>query len=144
MTAALRDADDEVKHLRRCINDLIGLVTLPATWSGGAPALVGRRRAHANVSGLHALERFDSLMLVLELGALVALVISLGGMARLWLSAWGALLVVGVVGLGIVAPLVLYRRSLRLGVPSGAAASALVLLGGFLLRVVIVLSSEGI
>jgi hypothetical protein len=39
---------------------------------------------------------------------------------------------------------VLYRRSLRLGVPSGAAASVLVLLGGFLLRVVIVLSSEGI
>jgi formate-dependent nitrite reductase membrane component NrfD len=107
-------------------------------------ALVGRRRARANVTGLHALERFDSLLLVLELVALVALVISLGGMARLWLNAWGALLVVGVVGLGIVAPLVLYRRSLRLGVPSGAAASVLVLLGGFFLRVVIVLSSEGI
>jgi formate-dependent nitrite reductase membrane component NrfD len=107
-------------------------------------ALLGRRRARESVTGLHALERFDSLMLVLELVALVALVISLGGMARLWLSLWGALLVVGVVGLGIVAPLVLYRRALRLGVPSGAAAPALVLLGGFLLRVVIILSSEGV
>lgn len=41
MTAELRAADDEVKHPRRCINDLIGLVTLPAIWSGGAPADIG-------------------------------------------------------------------------------------------------------
>jgi protein NrfD len=126
--------------------NLLGFLFLVSAASSAAAllTLLDRRRARASVTGLHALERFDSLMLVLELGALVALVISLGGMARLWLSAWGALLVVGVVGLGIVAPLVLYRRSLRLGVPSDAAASVLVLLGGFLLRVVIVLSSEGI
>jgi formate-dependent nitrite reductase membrane component NrfD len=106
-------------------------------------ALLGRR-APASRTGLHALERFDSVMLVLELLALIALVVSLGSMARVWLGAWGALLVVGVVGLGIVVPLVLYRRSLRAGGPSGAAAAVLVLVGGFLLRVVIVLSSEGV
>jgi len=125
---------------------LLGVVFLISGASTAAAllALLGRRRAGASVTGLHALERFDSLMLVLELIALVALVISLGGMARVWLGAWGALLVLGVIGLGIVLPLALYRRSLRLGDASGAVAATLVLIGGFLLRVVIILSSEGV
>jgi formate-dependent nitrite reductase membrane component NrfD len=125
---------------------LLGLVFLISGASTAAAllALLGRRRARASVTGLLALERFDSVMLVLELLALVALVVSLGSMARVWLSAWGALLVVGVVALGIVAPLLLYRRSLRLGDLSGTAAAVLVLVGGFLLRVVIIMSSEGV
>ena len=125
---------------------LLGLVFLISGASTAAAllALLGRRRARASVTGLRALERFDSVMLVLELIAIVALVVSLGSMARVWLSAWGALLVVGVVALGIVAPLLLYRRSLRLGDLSGTAAAVLVLLGGFLLRVVIIMSSEGV
>ena len=124
---------------------LLGLVFLISGASTAAAllALLGRRRARASVTGLQALERFDSVMLVLELIAIVALVVSLGSMARVWLSAWGALLVVGVVAGGIVAPLLLYRRSLRLGDLSGTAAAVLVLLGGFLLRMVIIMSSEG-
>jgi formate-dependent nitrite reductase membrane component NrfD len=124
--------------------NLLGLVFLISGASTAAAllALLARRRAGA--SGLHALERFDSLMLVLELIAIVALVASLGGMARLWLNAWGAVLGVGVILLGIVVPLVLYRRSLRFGGAGGVAAAALVLLGGFLLRVVVILSSEGV
>jgi formate-dependent nitrite reductase membrane component NrfD len=83
-------------------------------------------------------------MLVLELIAIVALVVSLGGMARLWLGAWGALLLFGVIGLGIVVPLVLYWRSRQAGGLSRAslAAAVLVLVGGFLLRIVIIFSSE--
>jgi hypothetical protein len=46
MTAELRDADDEVKQLRRCINDLIGLVTLPVIWSGGAPPAIASEPPH--------------------------------------------------------------------------------------------------
>src|SRR6266540_7191573 len=38
MTAEMRHAADEVKHLRACINDLISLVTLPAIWTGGEPS----------------------------------------------------------------------------------------------------------
>jgi formate hydrogenlyase transcriptional activator len=38
MTAETQHTADEVKHLRACINDLIGLVTLPAIWSGGEPS----------------------------------------------------------------------------------------------------------
>ena len=125
--------------------NLLGLVFLVSGASSAAAllALLGRRRARASVQGLHALERFDSLMLVLELLALIALVVSLGGVARLWLGAWGALLLIGVVGLGILVPLVLYRRALRAGVLGSPVAPALVLAGSFLLRLVIILSSEG-
>jgi hypothetical protein len=76
--------------------------------------------------------------------ALVALVVSLGSLARLWLSAWGALLVLGVVVLGILIPLALYRRPGAFGGLGAATAAVLVLLGGFLLRVVLILSSEGV
>jgi len=125
---------------------LLGLLFLVSGASTAAAllALLGRRRAPSSRTGLHALERFDSVLLVLELITLVALVVSLGGMARIWLGAWGALLVVGVVGLGILVPLALYRRSLHAGGLSGAAAAVLVLVGGFLLRVVIILSSDGV
>lgn len=125
---------------------LLGLVFLVSGASTAAAllTLLGRRRATATVTALHALERFDSVMLVLEFIVIVALVVSLGGMARLWLGAWGALLLFGVVGLGIVVPLVLYRRSLHTGGLShaGTAAAVLVLVGGLLLRVVVIFSSE--
>jgi len=42
-------------------------------------------------------------VLALELLAIVALVLSLGSMARAWLNVWGALLAVGVVGLVLLA-----------------------------------------
>ena len=94
---------------------------------------------------IHALTRFDSMVLVLELVALAALVASLGSAARAWLSAWGALLVVGVVIVGILVPLALHLRARPFGSDLGVpVAAVLVLIGGFLLRVVVVLSSEGV
>ena len=47
-------ASGEVKHLQRCINDLISLLALPAIWSGGDPSQV-----------LHTL--LDALMRMLRL-----------------------------------------------------------------------------
>jgi len=94
--------------------------------------------------GLHALARFDRIVLVLELIMIAALIVSLGSLAGVWLNAWGALLVLGVVGLGIVVPLVLHARSHTPVSAAARAAALLVLVGGFLLRVVIVLSSETI
>ena len=91
-----------------------------------------------------ALARFDRWMLVLELVVLVGLVASLGVVARAWLNAWGGLLVVGVVGAGIVVPLVLQGRGRGSAMRHGALASLLVLLGGFLLRVVVIFSAEGV
>ena len=57
------------------------------------------------------------------------------------------MVVLHVVAIGVTSilmPLALYRRSLRLGDASGVVAATLVLVGGFLLRVVIILSSEGV
>jgi protein NrfD len=124
---------------------LLGAVFLvsSASTSIALLLLLGSRRVFL-VGGLRALQRFDTVVLVLELLSLVALVISLGSLARVWLSAWGALLVLGVVGLGIVVPLLLHARSHSPLSAAARAAAVLVLVGGFLLRVVIVLSSEAI
>jgi protein NrfD len=105
--------------------------------------LLGSRRALLG-GGLHALARFDRIVLVLELIMIAALIVSLGSLAGVWLNAWGALLVLGVVGLGIVVPFVLQARSHTPVSAAARAAALLVLVGGFLLRVVIVLSSETI
>ncbi len=124
---------------------LLGLVLLVSGASTSAALLMllggsgpGREQTAT------ALARFDRWMLVLELVALVGLVASLGVVARAWLNAWGGLLVVGVVGAGIVVPLVLQGRGQGSAMRHGALASLLVLLGGFLLRVVVILSAEGV
>jgi len=124
---------------------LLGAVFLvsSASTSIALLMLLGSRRVFL-VGGLRALARFDTFVLVLELITLVALVVSLGSLARVWLSAWGALLLLGVVGIGIIVPLILEVRAHSPLSASARAAAVLVLVGGFLLRVVIVLSSEAI
>jgi protein NrfD len=123
---------------------LIGLTFVISGASTAAAVLIllaWRRRTLAG--GIQALKRFDAIALVLELVAIAALAASLGAAARGWFNAWGLVLVLGVVGLGIVAPLILHLRSdarrLTYAVP---VAAVLVLIGGFLLRLVLLLSSE--
>jgi hypothetical protein len=113
---------------------LLGLVFLVsgASTSAALLMLLGGRRSDVADTG-RALARLDRWMLVLELVVLVALVASLGVVARAWLDAWGALLAVGVVGVGILAPLLLYGRD-RGAAGHGVLASVLVLVGGLLLR----------
>jgi formate-dependent nitrite reductase membrane component NrfD len=94
--------------------------------------------------GLAALHRMDVWVIVLELLVLIAVVMSLGPVARAWLNAWGLLLFLGVVVMGMLIPLALYWRRDWLGDRNVIASAALVLLGGFILRVVIVLSSEAL
>jgi formate-dependent nitrite reductase membrane component NrfD len=125
---------------------LLGLTFLVSAASTSAALLILLAfRRWRWTGGLASLERFDALVLILELIALVALIASLGSLARVWLNAWGALLLVGVVILGILVPLFLHWRrragGSRLSTP---AAAVLVLVGGFVLRVVIVLSSDGL
>jgi protein NrfD len=90
----------------------------------------------ATARSLAWLSDFDFRALVVELLILVAFLISLGSVNRVWVSFWGLLLVVGVIGAGIVAPLRLHANPAR--------AARLVLLGGFLLRITVLLASEGI
>jgi len=101
-------------------------------------------RSRLTVSGVVALHRFDAWVVLLELIVVVALMISLGPVFRAWLNAWGVLLVVGVIVIGMLLPLALFWRRDLLGERNLVGTAALVLIGGFLLRLVIVFSAQGV
>jgi len=126
--------------------NLLGLLFLASGASTGAALmlLLAERRRAVGSDSLHRLSTFDNWAMVVELVALAALVASLGAVARVWLSAWGLALVVGVVLLGILIPLLLHWRPRLLGRASLPAAAVLALVGGFVLRAVVVLSSEAL
>jgi formate-dependent nitrite reductase membrane component NrfD len=94
--------------------------------------------------GLNALHRLDTWVVGLELVVLIAVMISLGPVFRAWLNAWGLLLFFGVIVLGMLLPLALYWRRQWLGDLNLTAASASVLAGGLILRLVIVFSAQGV
>jgi protein NrfD len=125
-------------------SDLLGLLFLVSGASTGAAALILlalRRRADPGTVGW--LVWFDRNALILELLVLIAFLISLGSVARVYLSWWGALLLIGVVGTGILWPLFKERGEAHAPRQLIQGAS-LVLFGGFLLRVVVLFSSEQI
>jgi protein NrfD len=101
-------------------------------------------RSRWTMPGLLALHRMDTWVVALELIVLIAVMISLGPVFRAWLSAWGLLLFLGVIVLGMLIPLALSWRRDWLGELNVTTAAALVLVGGFILRVVIVFSAEGV
>lgn len=125
---------------------LLGLLFLVSGASTGAAALtlLAIRRRAANPATLGWLAWFDARVLVLELVVLIAFLISLGPVARVFLSVWGVLLLIGVVGIGILWPLLLGRKEGTHGPRQLVRSASLVLVGGFLLRVVVLLSSEQI
>ncbi|HEX4628425.1 MAG TPA: NrfD/PsrC family molybdoenzyme membrane anchor subunit [Gemmatimonadales bacterium] len=118
----------------------LGALFLVSGASTGAAALIllAPRRG-ANPESLDRLSAFDSRALVAELLVLVAFLVSLGSINRVWLGFWGFVLLVGVVGAGILVPLSLHAKRRPV-----ASAAWLVLVGGFLLRLALVLASEGI
>jgi protein NrfD len=124
---------------------LLGLLFLISGTSTGAAALVllaGRGRA-AEPGTVGWLVWFDCNVLRLELLVLIAFLISLGSVVRVYLSWWGVVLLLGVVGPGIILPLLEERRAAH--TPRQVARTAsLVLLGGFLLRMVVLFSSNQI
>jgi protein NrfD len=125
---------------------LLGLLFLVSGASTGAAALVllavWRRAGH--MESVAWLSWFDRRMLLLELIVLIVFLISLGSLTQVFFGWWGAALLVGVIGIGILAPLLL-ERGHRAYAPRALVRSAsLVLLGGFLLRAVVLLSSSEI
>ena len=118
----------------------LGALFLVSGASTGAAALIllapGRGATEQSLARLSA---FDTKALVVELLVLGLFVVSLGSVNHVWIGFWGLVLLVGVVGLGIVAPLRLHAQRRPL-----ASAAKLVLLGGFLLRLATMLASEGI
>ena len=93
--------------------------------------------------GLRNLHRMDDWVILLELFVLIAVVVSLGPVLVAWLNAWGFLLLLVAI-FGLIVPLILSWRARRLPHVNLATPAILVLIGGFLLRVVIVLSSEAV
>jgi formate-dependent nitrite reductase membrane component NrfD len=112
-----------------------------ASTAAAALILLAPRRG-ATAGALAWLESFDMRALVVELLILVLFVAWLWPIRRVWLSIWGLLLLVGVIWAGILWPLALHRRPRTAGAFRNPAV--MVLIGGFLLRVVILLSSNGI
>src|SRR5436190_29637 len=110
--------------------------------TAAATLIVLAPRRGATAGSLAWLESFDTRALVVELIILILFVGWLWPIRQVWLSVWGALLLLGVVGAGILWPLILRLKRRTTGAFSNPAF--MVLAGGFLLRVVILLSSNGI
>ena len=126
----------------------LGALFVASGASTGAAALIllapGRG---ATERSLDWLSSFDRRALVVELLVLVVFLGSLGSVNRVWAGFWGLVLLVGVIGAGILVPLGLHLKPAsfgRLAARPLVNAAKLVLLGGFLLRVVTLLASEGI
>jgi formate-dependent nitrite reductase membrane component NrfD len=124
---------------------LLGMLfVISAASISAALILLLADRSRWTMPGIHALHRMDTWVIVLELIVLIIFLFSLGPVFRAWLNAWGLLLLIGVVLLGMLVPLALSWRRGWLGAMNVTAYAALVLLGGFLLRLAIVFSSESI
>ena len=110
---------------------------------GAAMILFGWRQGHpGTVRWIEEMEAYSS---VLELIVLAIIAATIWSVVRVvWNGAWGAILLFGVGVLGIVTPIVLYARPRALGTATVPIAALLVLIGGFLLRTVVILSSEAI
>ena len=125
---------------------LLGLLFLVSGASTGAAALIllaiWRRAGHP--ASITWLAWFDRRVLLLELLVLIGFLVSLGSVARVFLGWWGLALALGVVGIGILAPLLLERRHQMASPQALVRNASLVLIGGFLLRVVVLLSSAEI
>lgn len=101
-------------------------------------------RSGWKMPGVAALHRMDAWVVALEFLVLIAVLTSLGPVFRAWLNAWGLLMFFGVIVVGMLIPLALYWRRQWLGDRNVTTAAALVLVGGFILRLVIVFSAQGV
>lgn len=125
---------------------MLGMLFLISAASTAAATLIllGRRRHTVDAVSLAKLADFDKWTLVLELVVLILFLVTLGAAAQVFLSAWGGLLLLGVVGLGILLPLGIGLGWIKRWSGRPVMAAGLVLVGGFLLRVVTLLSSESV
>jgi len=123
---------------------LLGMlfVVSAASTSATLMILVAHRSA-LTLPGLADLHRMERWVVAFELLVFIAVVVSLGPVLSAWLNGWGLLLLI-VVAMGMIAPLFLAWRRSPIRDVSMSTTAILVLIAGFLLRVVIVFSSERI
>jgi protein NrfD len=123
---------------------LLGLLfVVSAASTSTALLILLANRSGRTTPAVADLHRFDALVIAVEVVVLIVVMISLGPVLRAWMNAWGVLLLIVTV-LGMIAPLVLLWRAPRLPGMNMATAAVLVLIGGFLLRLVIVFSSASV
>ena len=128
-------------------NTLLGALFAVSGISTGIAAiiLVLSLRRGRDAGAIARLERADLLAVGLELVILLALiaVLAVAGSVGALIAGWiGILFWVGVLAIGLLAPLVLYLRPRLLGGLTPLAAASLALIGGFLLRVVVLYSAH--
>jgi formate-dependent nitrite reductase membrane component NrfD len=105
--------------------------------------LFGWRQTHpGSVRWIEQMEGFSSIVELVVLAIIAASIWAI--VSVVWSGVWGAVLLVGVVLLGILIPLILYARPRLFGASTIPVAAILVLLGSFLLRTVVILSSEAV
>ena len=126
----------------------IGALFMASAVSTGLATLllVLTLRGRSPLGTWHKLQEVDNVARVLELVLIVIFVVSLGALAFPFVSNLeGAILLWGgVVLLGLVVPIVLDLFPRTLGRSSAVLAGVLTILGGFLLRYVVVMVPQGV
>ena len=121
---------------------LLGMLFVVSAASSSAALLVLlAHRFGWTMPAVRNLDRMDVWVIALETLVLAGVMISLGPVLVAWLNVWGILLLLGVVIPGLVIPLLAAMQPRRVPLHTTTVA-VLVLVSGFLLRVVVVLSSE--
>jgi protein NrfD len=124
---------------------LLGLLFIVSAASTSAALMILlANKSGWTMRGLQDLRRMDAWLIVLELIVLIAVVVSLGPVVRAWLNVWGLLLLFSVIGLGRLVPLALYWQGREHAEHKITTTAVLVLAGGFILRLVIVFSAQGV
>ena len=124
---------------------LLGMLfVVSAASTSAALMILLAEKSSWTMPGLLDLQRMDAWVIALELIVLITVMVSLGPVLRAWLNVWGLLLLFGVIGLGMLLPLALYWRSGKRGEHNMTTTAALVLVGNFILRLVIVFSAQGV
>jgi protein NrfD len=124
---------------------LLGMLFIVSAASISAALMILlAHRSRWTMPAIAALHRMGAWVGILEFLVLIAVMISLGPVFRAWLNAWGLLLFFGVIVVGMLIPLALYWRREWLGDRNAITAAALVLVGGFILRLVVVFSAQAV
>jgi formate-dependent nitrite reductase membrane component NrfD len=123
---------------------LIPVLFLTSGMSAGMAVMVLLTpRTAENHSYMHKLERADKYMILLELVVLVIFVATLGTWAaKVATGFYGVLLWGGVVGLGLLLPLLLKWKPNLFGQRTVVVSSVLIILGGYFLRYVVVMGPQ--
>jgi protein NrfD len=132
-------------------NPLLGALFLASSASTGMAAIaLGLILSKTDVGASWAkLKQADNVALILEIVLLIAFVALLGTAAGFLLSGFsGILLIGGVLIIGLIVPLIIQFRAGFQGIKSPAnmtlLVALLILVGGFLMRTVIVMGGQGL